>query len=101
MLFRSNPSLVLISDGVKDKEKWAFDRRNQFGSSFFIYSKDALDIFSMRKKRVPKAVFERGHEIWFEIGHNPMKIFLVFPYLWYILILICYRIFKTPKTTSK
>lgn len=100
-IYKANPSLVLISDGVKEGERWAYDRRNQFGSSFFIYYKDALDIFSMHKKKVSKQVFNRGHEIWFEIAHNPFKIFLLFPFLWYIISLICYKLFKSSKATSK
>ena len=93
-IFKAQPSLVLLSDGIKEKNCWAYRRRNRFSSSIFLYYKDAFGIFSERVKRVSEKTFDRGHEIWFEIMHNPFKIFLIFPFLWYILCLIWYRLFK-------
>lgn len=93
-IYKSNPTMLLISDGVKNGECWAFERRNQFASSFVVYYKDALPIFSSRKKRVSKSTFDKGHEIWAEILQNPFKLFLIFPFLWYILLLVCWRLFK-------
>ena len=96
-IYKANPALVLVSDGIKKGEKWIYDRRNQFGSSIFIYNKDILNIFSLRKKRVSKETFQRGNEIWHEIFHNPTKIFLIFPFMWYKTLLVCNRLFKKKK----
>ena len=96
-IYKANPSLVLVSDGIKKGEKWIYDRRNQFGSSIFVYNKDILNIFSLRKKRVPNEVFQRGTEIWYEIFHNPIKLFLVFPYIWYKILLIFSRLINRKK----
>ena len=96
-IYKSNPSLVLVSDGIKKGEKWIYDHRNKFASSIFIYNKDILNIFSLRKKRVSKETFTRGNEIWYEIFHNPVKIFLIFPFIWYKTLLICNRLFKKKK----
>lgn len=93
-IYKASPSLVLISDGIKDKVCWAYKRRNQFSSSIFIYYKEAMGIFSKRIKRIDEKTFARGHEIYYEIIRNPLKLFLIFPYLWYILILFWYRILK-------
>ncbi len=93
-IFKAQPSLVLISDGIKEKNCWAYRRRNRFSSSIFLYYKDAFGIFSERIKRVKAKTFNKGHEIFVEILHNPFKIFLLLPYIWYILVLICYRLFK-------
>ena len=38
--------------------------------------------------------FEKGLEIWSEIIKNPLKIFLLFPYIWYIILLVWYRLVK-------
>ena len=100
-IYKANPSLVIISDGVKKGETWAYEHRNEFGSSFFIYYKDIFDIFSKRKNRVDPGVFERGNEIWTEIFHNPFKIFLIFPYIWYKFLLLFYRLFRINKKTEK
>ncbi len=45
-IFKAQPSLVLLSDGIKEKNCWAYRRRNRFSSSIFLYFKDAFGIFS-------------------------------------------------------
>ena len=93
-IFKSQPSLVLVSEGIKDKNCWAYKRRNRFSSSIFLYYKDCFGIFADRIKRVNEKTFERGQEIFVEVLHNPFKIFLLFPYFWYKIVLLWYKIFK-------
>ena len=93
-IFKSEPSLVLLSEGIKEKNCWAYRRRNRFSSSIFLYYKDAFGIFSERIKRVKEKTFDKGNENFVEVLHNPFKIFLIFPFLWYILILCWYKISK-------
>src|SRR5574344_205257 len=93
-IFKSQPSLVLISDGIKDKNCWAYKRRNRFSSSIFLYYKEAFGIFSERVKRVKESTFNKGHEIFVEVLHNPFKIFLILPYLWYLILLVFYKLFR-------
>lgn len=96
-IYKANPSLVLVSEGIKKGERWIYDHRNKFASSIFIYNKDILNIFSLRKKRVPNATFNRGNEVWYEVFHNPIKVFLIFPFMWYKILLVFNRIFKKKK----
>jgi N-acetylglucosaminyldiphosphoundecaprenol N-acetyl-beta-D-mannosaminyltransferase len=93
-IYKASPSLALLCDGIREKDVWAYHRRNQFSSSIFLYYKDAIGIFSERINRVSEAAFDHGYEIWIEILHNPLKIFLLFPYLWYNMLLAWYRIRK-------
>lgn len=93
-IFKAQPSLVLLSDGIKEKNCWAYRRRNRFSSSIFLYYKDAFGIFSKRIKRVSEKTFNKGHEFMVELLHNPFKIFLIFPYMGYLLKLVFYRLFK-------
>lgn len=93
-IFKAQPSLVLLSDGIKEKNCWAYRRRNRFSSSIFLYYKDAFGVFSERVKRVNPKTFDKGHEIFVEVLHNPFKIFLLVPYCGYLLILLWYRLFK-------
>ena len=92
--YKASPSLVIVSDGIKEKKLWAYNRRNNFASSIFLYYKDCIGIFSDRVKRVSEKTFDRGLEIWAEIFKNPLKIFLIFPYLRYIILVFWYRLFK-------
>lgn len=93
-IYKSQASLVLVSEGIKEKDSWAYKRRNSFSSSIFLYYKDAFGIFSERIKRINPKTFEKGNEIFVEVAHNPFKIFLIFPYLWYLLTLLFYRLFR-------
>ena len=93
-IFKSQPDLVLISDGVPEKNCWAYHRRNSFSSSIFLYYKEAFGIFSERIKRVKPKTFEKGQEFFVELAYNPFKIFLLFPFMWYILVLIWYKLFR-------
>ena len=58
-IFKSHPSLVLVGEGIKDKNCWAYKRRNRFSSSIFLYYKDSFGIFSERIKRVNEKTFEK------------------------------------------
>ena len=93
-IFKSQPSLVLVSEGIKDKNCWAYKRRNRFSSSIFLYYKDCFGIFADRIRRVNEKTFDRGQEIFVEVLHNPFKIFLLFPYFWYKIVLLWYRLFR-------
>ena len=93
-IHKASPSLVLLSDGIKDKMCWAYKRREQFSSSIFLYYKEAIGIFSKRVQRIDPKTFEKGHEIYHEIIKNPLKLFLIFPYLRYKIMLIFYRLSK-------
>jgi len=93
-IYKASPSLVLVSDGIKEKDCWAYNRRNRFTSSIFLYYNDALGIFSERVKRVNETTFQKGLEVIPAIVKNPFKIFLLFPYLYYKILLVWYRLLK-------
>lgn len=96
-IYKASPSLVLLSEGIKEKNCWAYNRRNSFSSSIFLYYKDCLGIFSRRIKRISDGTFAAGLEIWVEILHNPLKIFLIFPYIKFKLLLWGEKIFGNKK----
>lgn len=91
---KSSPSLVLVSEGIKKKDFWSYSRRHRFSSGIFLYYRDAVGILSKRIKRVDPRKFDKGLEIWDEIIRNPLKLFLIFPYFRYILLLVWARLFK-------
>lgn len=94
---KSSPSLVIIGDGIKEKNLWPYHRREKFSSSIFLYYCDCLGIFAGRVRRVSEKTFDAGKEIWSEIGHNPGRIFLIFPFIRYKILLLFYRLFGTPQ----
>ena len=94
-IFKASPSLVIVGDGIKEKNLWSYHRKDRFSSSIFLYYRDCFGIFAGRIRRVSEKTFDAGKEIWSEIGHNPSYIFLIFPYMWYKMLLICTRLFKS------
>ncbi|MCR5253505.1 MAG: WecB/TagA/CpsF family glycosyltransferase [Treponema sp.] len=93
-IFKAQPSLVLISDGIREKNCWAYRRRNQFSNSTFLYYKDAFGIFSERVRRVDEKTFDKGLEFFTELAHNPFKIFLVLRLFFFMLTVVWYKLFK-------
>lgn len=100
-IFKASPSLVIVGDGIKEKNLWAYHRREKFSSSIFLYYRDCLGIFAGRIRRVSEKNFNVGKEIWFEIGHSPIRVFLIFPYLYYKLLLIFHRLFRNGKAKGE
>ncbi|MBQ4378266.1 MAG: WecB/TagA/CpsF family glycosyltransferase [Treponema sp.] len=93
-IYKASPSLVIVGDGIKEKNLWSYHRRDKFSSSIFLYYRDCLGIFAGRIRRVSEKTFDAGNEIRNEIAHNPLKIFLIFPYMRYKLLLLFYRLFR-------
>jgi len=96
-IYKASPSLVLVSEGVKERNLWSYHRRNRFSSSIFLCYRDCVGIFAERIKRVNERTFDRGREVWYYISRNPLKIFLVFPFIGFILTVVWYRLFKRTK----
>ncbi len=93
-IHKASPSLVVLSEGLKDKDCWYYHRKEKFENSIFLYYNDAVGIFSKRRSHVSKKTFDMGLEIWGEIFKNPFKLFLFFPYLFYKINLLWYRLFR-------
>ena len=99
-IFKASPSLVLVSEGIKEKNLWAYHRRDRFSSSIFLYYQDCLGIFAGRIRRVSEKTFEAGKEIWNEIFHRPSTALLIFSFIHYKLLLLFYRLFRTDKKSD-
>lgn len=94
---KASPSLVLIADGIKGNQLWMYRRKKNFSSSVFLNYRDSFRIFSKRKKRISPEIFEKAMEIWIEIIRNPLKVFLIFPFVGYLFVLFWYRCFRSKK----
>lgn len=92
-IYKCSPSLVLVSEGLKEKDLWAFRRKHKFTAGIFMYYNDAVGIFSERKKKLDEKTFEKGREVFSEIARNPLKIFLVFPFAYFVLLAVWHRLF--------
>jgi N-acetylglucosaminyldiphosphoundecaprenol N-acetyl-beta-D-mannosaminyltransferase len=92
-IHKAAPSLLLVGKGVRGGEKWIARNHAQLNQGFRLWCSDLFDVFAERKKRPSRAVFDRGME-W--IGYcfqKPARLFRVFPYFYYKILLVVYRLF--------
>ncbi|QQO11290.1 WecB/TagA/CpsF family glycosyltransferase [Breznakiella homolactica] len=93
---KAGPSLLLVGKGVRGREKWIARHGGALNPALRLWCSDLFDVFAERRRRPSEGVFRRGME-W--IGfclRNPFKLFRIFPYLYYKLLLVVYRLFVKP-----
>lgn len=92
---KAHPSLVIVSAGIPSNQKWIHRNRSKLHNGLFIWNSDVIDIFADRKRRISEKTFDRGMEYFPQILKNPLRIFRIFQYLWYNVIVLLYRIFQS------
>ena len=97
---KASPSLLLVGRGVRGKERWIARNTVNLGNGMRLWCSDIFDVFAERKKHPSRAAFNHGLE-W--IGYcfqKPLKFFRIFPYFYYNLLLLIYKIFFRKKTET-
>lgn len=91
---KASPSLLLVGKGVRGKEKWIARNNLAIGQNGMrLWCSDIFDVFAEKKKHPSRGAFDAGLE-W--IGYcfqKPRKFFRIFPYIYYKLLLVCYKLF--------
>jgi N-acetylglucosaminyldiphosphoundecaprenol N-acetyl-beta-D-mannosaminyltransferase len=90
---KASPSLLLAGRGIRGKERWIAKNSLSLGKGMRLWCSDIYDVFAERKKHPSRAAFDSGLE-W--IGYcfqNPFKFFRIFPYFYYKVMLLIYKIF--------
>jgi len=91
---KSSPSLLLAGKGIRAEELWIARNSLSLNSGFRLWCSDLFEVFAEKRRRPSDAVFEKGLE---GIGYclrNPFKLFRIFAFLRYNLLLLLYKIFK-------
>ena len=91
---KAEPSIVIISSGIPGGRKWVYRNREHFKSGIFIRDASVIDIFSKFKNRPSEAAFEKGYDYLIQILKNPFRMFNIFRYFWYNILLLFYRLFR-------
>jgi N-acetylglucosaminyldiphosphoundecaprenol N-acetyl-beta-D-mannosaminyltransferase len=91
---KASPSLLLAGKGIKGGERWIAKNNNNLGKGMRLWCSDIFDVFAERKKHPSRAVFDKGLEWIGYCFHNPIKFLRVFPYIYYKLLLLSYKLFK-------
>ncbi|MCL2191577.1 MAG: WecB/TagA/CpsF family glycosyltransferase [Treponema sp.] len=91
---KSAPSLLLVGKKVRGGELWLARNTGRLGNGLRLWCSDLFDVLAERKWRPPRKVFDLGLE-W--VGYclrNPLKLLRFFPFMYYNLLLLLYKIFR-------
>ena len=91
---KSSPSLLLVGKGVRGGELWLARNAGRLGNGLKLWCSDLFDVLAGRKWRPSRKVFSLGFE-W--IGYclrNPVKLLRFFPFLYYNMLLLAYKMSK-------
>jgi N-acetylglucosaminyldiphosphoundecaprenol N-acetyl-beta-D-mannosaminyltransferase len=91
---KASPSLLLVGKGVRGGEHWIARNTGRLGKGMRLWCSDLFDVFAERKRHPSRTSFDLGLE-W--IGYclqSPIKLFRIFPFMYYNILLLSYKLFK-------
>jgi len=91
---KSSPTLLLAGKGIRNKELWIYRNSSRLNSGFRLWCSDLFNVFAEKKSRPSEIAFEKGLECIGYCLRNPLKIFRIFPYFRYKLLLLFYKLFR-------
>ena len=90
---KASPSVLLAGRGIRGGERWIARNNVSLGNGLRLWCSDIFDVFAEKKKHPSRTAFDLGLE-W--IGYcfqSPIKFFRIFPYIYYKLLLLIYKLF--------
>jgi N-acetylglucosaminyldiphosphoundecaprenol N-acetyl-beta-D-mannosaminyltransferase len=91
---KSAPSMVLAGSGVPGRDKWILRHRKELNPGISLWAGNCFEIFAGREKQTSRKLHAAGLEVLSGIFRRPWRLAVVFPYLYYLVLLLGYRIFK-------
>jgi N-acetylglucosaminyldiphosphoundecaprenol N-acetyl-beta-D-mannosaminyltransferase len=92
---KASPTLLLVGRKVRGGELWIARNTRNLNSTFRLWCSDLFEVFTGKKYRPSKAVFDKGLESVGYCIRNPFRFFRIFLYLYYKLLLLFYKLFKS------
>lgn len=89
---KASPSFLLAGRGVPQQDIWLFHNRQHFNPGVTIWIGECFEIFAGSEKNVSKGMFKLGLESLPEILRKPWKLYRFFPYVYFKLLVLFYRI---------
>jgi N-acetylglucosaminyldiphosphoundecaprenol N-acetyl-beta-D-mannosaminyltransferase len=91
---KSAPSMVLVGSGVPGKDKWILKHRKDLNPGISLWGGSCFEIFAGREKQVSKKLHAAGLGVLSGVIRRPWRLGVVFPYLYYLVLLLGYKIFN-------
>jgi N-acetylglucosaminyldiphosphoundecaprenol N-acetyl-beta-D-mannosaminyltransferase len=95
---KASPALLLVGKGVRGGEHWIARNTNRLGKGMRLWCSDLFDVFAERKRHPSRITFNLGLEWVGYCFQNPIKLLRIFPFMYYNLLLVVYKLFKTKAT---
>jgi N-acetylglucosaminyldiphosphoundecaprenol N-acetyl-beta-D-mannosaminyltransferase len=89
---KSTPSLLLIGSGVGGRERWLARNTARLSKGMRLWVSDMFEVFAEKRKRPSRFAFDHGMEWVGFCLKNPFRIFRVFLFIYYNILLLVYRI---------
>jgi len=93
-IHKASPSLLLVGKGVRGGEHWIARNSKRLGKGLRLWCSDLFDVFAERRRHPSRTSFDLGLE-W--IGYclqSPVKLLRIFPFIYYNILLLIYKILK-------
>lgn len=91
---KSSPSLLLVGTGVPGKERWLLRHKKELNPGISLWADNCFEVFAGTEKQVSRKLHASGLGILSGIGRKPWRLAVIFPYLWYLILLLVYKIFR-------
>jgi N-acetylglucosaminyldiphosphoundecaprenol N-acetyl-beta-D-mannosaminyltransferase len=91
---KASPNLLLAGTGVRKKEKWLYNHRQQLNTGLFLWCGECFDIFCGKREKPSRALWSSGFEFIPRFFRNPFRILYIPLFLYYLLLLLIYRMLK-------
>ncbi len=91
---KASPTLLLVGKGIPGRSNWLSQNMKNFNSGLFLWCGSCFDIFSGKRKKVTKKSWDSGSYALWELLKKPWKAIMIFPHLYYLILLFIYKIRK-------
>jgi N-acetylglucosaminyldiphosphoundecaprenol N-acetyl-beta-D-mannosaminyltransferase len=91
---KSSPHLLLVGSGVAGREKWILRHRKELNPGLSLFAGNCFEVFAGEEKQVSKKLHAAGLGALSGFWRRPWKVAAVFPFLWFLLLLVISRLFR-------
>lgn len=89
---KATPSLLLVGTGIPGRERWIPRNLSRFNSGIYLWCSDLFEVLASKRRRASQGLSRRGLEWIPHFLKRPWKIYRIFIYLWYCVLLLVARL---------
>lgn len=89
---KATPSLLLVGAGVPGGERWIPRNLPKFNTGIYLWCSDLFDVFADRRRKPSRALFNRGLEWIGFLLARPWRLYRLFVFFWYKVLLLARRL---------